>query len=97
MRIDKLIWCLRFAASRSLAQQSLEQGHFRLNGRRVNKPGNAVKAGDVLTLPLRAQVLVIELLALPSRRGPPDEAQEHYRVLDGAPANPIAPAQTPLP
>lgn len=97
MRLDKLIWYLRFSASRSLAQQWLEQGHFRLNGRRVNKPGGLVKAGDVLTLPLRTQVMVIEILALPNRRGPAVEAQAHYRVLDGHGANPIAPAQTPLP
>lgn len=97
MRIDKLVWYLRFAPSRSAAQQWIEQGHFRLNARRVGKPGSAVKPGDVLTLPLRSQVLVIELLALPERRGPASEAQEHYRVLDGARENPIAPPQTPLP
>lgn len=97
MRVDKLVWYLRFAASRKLAQQWIEQGHFRLNGRRIGKPGTAIKAGDVVTLPLLSQVLVIEVLILPTRRGPATEAQEHYRVLDGAPANPIAPPQTPLP
>ncbi len=97
MRIDKLVWYLRFAPSRSAAQQSIQQGHFRLNGRRIEKPGAAVKSGDVLTLPLRSQVLVIELLTLPNRRGPAAEALAHYRVLDGARENPIAPAQTPLP
>ena len=97
MRIDKLVWYLRFAPSRSVAQQWIEQGHFRLNGRRIEKPGAAVKTGDVLTLPLRLQVLVIELLAVPNRRGPAAEALAHYRVLDGARENPIAPPQTPLP
>ena len=97
MRVDKLVWYLRFAVSRSLAQEWVEQGHFRLNGRRIAKPGYAIKSGDVLTLPLRAQAMVIEILTLPNRRGPAGEAQEHYRVLDGAPANPIAPPQTPLP
>jgi len=97
MRIDKLVWYLRFAASRSLAQQWIERGHFRVNGRRVEKPGAAVKVGDVLTLPLHSQVLVIEIEALPARRGPAAEAQGHYRVLDGARENPIAPPQTSLP
>lgn len=97
MRIDKLVWYLRFAASRNLAQQWIEQGHFRLNRRRIDKPGYAVKPGDVLTLPLRSQVLVIELLGLPERRGPAEEAQACYRVLDGGSANPIAPEQTQLP
>ena len=97
MRIDKLVWYLRFAASRNLAQQWIEQGHFRLNRRRIDKPGHPVKPGDVLTLPLRSQVLVIELLGLPERRGPAEEAQACYRVLDGGSANPIAPEQTQLP
>jgi len=97
MRVDKLVWYLRFAASRSLAQQWIEHGHFRLNGRRIGKPGTGVNAGDVLTLPLNSQALVIEVLTLPNRRGPPAEAQAHYRVLDGHGANPIAPLQTPLP
>ena len=97
MRLDKLVWYLRFAPSRSTAQVWIEQGHFRLNGRRITKPGGAVKPGDFLTLPLRAQVLVIELLTLPGRRGPAPEAQAHYRVLDAGLGNPIAPLQTPLP
>ncbi|MFM5916427.1 MAG: RNA-binding S4 domain-containing protein [Novosphingobium sp.] len=97
MRIDKLVWYLRFAASRNLAQQWIETGHFRLNGHRIDKPGSGVKVGDIVTLPLRSRVLVIELLCLPIRRGPAIEALTHYRVLDGARENPIAPPQTPLP
>ena len=97
MRIDKLVWFLRFAASRTVAQQWIEQGHFRLNRRRIDKPGSAVKPGDVLTLPLRSHVLVIELIALPERRGPTLEAQACYRVLDAGLGNPIAPEQTQLP
>ena len=97
MRADQAVWFLRFAASRSLAQKWVADGHFRLNGRRIEKPGRAVKAGDVLTLPLRTRVLVIELLALPARRGPPGEAQSCYRVLDERGANPIAPGPTHLP
>ena len=97
MRIDKLVWFLRFAASRNIARQWIEQGHFRLNRRRIDKAGSAVKPGDVLTLPLLSQVLVIELLTLPERRGPSAEAQACYRVLDGALANPIARTQTHLP
>ena len=95
MRVDKAVWFLRFAASRSLAQKWIEAGHFRLNGRRIEKPGSAVKPGDVLTIPLRSRVLVIELLALPARRGAASEAQSCYRVLDERGANPIAPATTP--
>jgi ribosome-associated heat shock protein Hsp15 len=82
MRIDKLLWFLRFSRTRGLAQRWVEAGHIRRNGQRVEKPGQRVASGDVLTLPLRERVLVIELAALPERRGPALEAQSCYRVLD---------------
>ncbi len=65
-----------------------QQGHVRLNGKRIDKAHQNVSAGDVLTLPLARRVLVIEVLALPERRGPAPEAQSCYRVLDETPANP---------
>jgi ribosome-associated heat shock protein Hsp15 len=82
VRIDRLLWFLRLAASRSFAQQWAQAGHIRLNGRRVVKSSAAIAAGDVLTLPMRGHVRVIEILALPARRGPAAEAQACYRVLD---------------
>jgi ribosome-associated heat shock protein Hsp15 len=90
MRIDRLLWFLRFAASRSLAHDWVLTGHMRLNGRRIEKPGTGVKVGDVLTLPLRARIRVIEIASLPTRRGPASEAQMCYRVLDERATNPIA-------
>lgn len=82
MRIDKLLWFLRFARSRSVAQTMAQHGHIRLNGKRIDKAHQNVLAGDVLTLPLARRVLVIEVIALPQRRGPASEAQSCYRVLD---------------
>ncbi|MGN6500090.1 MAG: RNA-binding S4 domain-containing protein, partial [Tsuneonella sp.] len=54
-----------------------------------------VREGDVLTVPLHAGVRVIEVLALPARRGPATEAQACYRVLDGGGESAIAPPDTP--
>lgn len=90
MRIDKLLWFLRLAASRSFAQQWVLDGHIRLNGKRIEKPSATVKVGDVLTLPMRSQVRVVRILALPSRRGPAHEAQSCYLALDERATNPIA-------
>jgi ribosome-associated heat shock protein Hsp15 len=92
MRIDKLLWYLRLAKTRNVAQAMAEEGHIRLNGRRVDRSHQKVAAGDVLTVPLGVRVRVIELLALPQRRGPPAEAQSCYRVLDETGAFPIAAA-----
>lgn len=90
MRVDKLLWFLRFAPSRNLAHDWVLTGHMRLNGQRIGKPGHAIKPGDVLTLPLRSRVQVIEITALPQRRGPATEMQTCYRVLDEGLGNPIA-------
>jgi ribosome-associated heat shock protein Hsp15 len=88
LRIDKLLWFLRLARSRTVAQDMAQQGHIRLNGKRIDKAHQRVAAGDVLTLPLAHRVLVIEVVNLPVRRGPAPEAQSCYRVLDETPASP---------
>jgi ribosome-associated heat shock protein Hsp15 len=90
MRIDRLLFNLRFVKSRTLAQRWIAESHIRRNGERVTRQDQAVAAGDVLTLPLGREVLVIELLALPARRGPASEARQCYRPLDAGGAKGIA-------
>lgn len=82
MRIDRLLWFLRFSSSRSLAQKWVNEGHMRRNGTKVVRRDQPIAEGDVLTLPLRNRVAVIEILSLPARRGPPEEARACYRELD---------------
>ena len=94
LRIDKLLWFLRFAGSRSLAQGWVAEGHIRLNGRRIERASTAVRCGDVLVLPLRSGVRVITLANLPRRRGPPEEARSCYEVLDAAGGAPLADQET---
>lgn len=93
MRIDKLLWFLRFAKTRSIAQAMAEKGHIRLNGRRIDRSHRTIAPGDVLTLPLAHGVRVIEITALPARRGPASEAQGCYRMLDERGAFPLAASQ----
>lgn len=94
MRIDKLLWFLRFTKTRSQAQNAVAQGHLRLNGRRIERSAQDIGPGDILVLPLPRGVIVIEILNPPLRRGPRAEAQLCYRVLDGCAANPIAAEQS---
>ena len=94
MRIDKLLWYLRLAKTRSLAQTMAEAGHMRLNGRRIERAHAKVAVGDVVTFVQAEHLRVIELVALPTRRGPAPEAQSCYRVLDGAEDLPLAAAHT---
>ena len=95
MRIDRLLHALRFARSRTLAQRWIAEAHIRRNGERVVRQDLEIAVGDVLTLPLRGRVLVIEILALPPRRGPPSQARSCYRPLDAHGPNGIAGGDTP--
>ena len=88
MRIDKLLWFIRFARSRSVAHDMAQGGHVRLNGKRLDKAHQSIAVGDIMTLPLARRVVVIEIIALPLRRGPASEAQSCYRVLDETVASP---------
>ena len=97
MRIDKLMWFLRLSKSRAAARQLVTAGHIRINRQRTTRAAQAVKPRDILVVPLGNGVQVIELLALPVRRGPPAEAQGCYRALDAGAANPIAAGQDNTP
>jgi ribosome-associated heat shock protein Hsp15 len=81
MRVDRYLHCIRLVKSRTLAQQLIGEGHVRLDGHHVAKPSEPVRAGSVLVLPLRGQVRIIEVVALPLRRGPPAEARLAYREI----------------
>lgn len=90
MRLDLLLVRLRFAKSRAAAQRLIDPGHIRHNGNRVTEHDHKIAAGDVLTFPLGRQVRVIRIEQLPGRRGPPLEAQSHYRELDAGKSFAIA-------
>jgi ribosome-associated heat shock protein Hsp15 len=81
-RLDKWLFHARFYRTRALAQAATAAGRVRLNGVRVEKPGHALKPGDILTLGKAGQVVAVRVLALAERRGPPSEARTLYEVLE---------------
>jgi ribosome-associated heat shock protein Hsp15 len=81
VRIDRFLYCVRLVKSRTLAQGVIDTGHVRLDGKRVEKSSEEVRAGNVVALPLHDQVRVLRVLALPSRRGPAAEAKGCYEEL----------------
>ena len=83
MRIDLFLHRIRLVKSRTLAQAVIEQGTTRIDGRRVEKPSDAVRPGSVIALPLHGRVRVLRVLALPARRGPASEARAAYEEIDG--------------
>ena len=94
MRLDKLLWFLRLAKSRTAAHDLIEAGHIRVNGHRIQRAHCQMKVGDVIVLPIGEGVRVIEVTALPVRRGPFAEARLCYRALDERRPIPIAGHET---
>lgn len=81
LRIDKFLWFARLAKSRPVAQKLAEEGHIRLNGRRIERAHSPVRAGDLITFPHPSGVRVVRVVELPGRRGPAPEAQTCYEEL----------------
>ena len=81
-RLDKWLFHARFYRTRPLAQAATAAGRVRLNGAKIDKPGHALKPGDVLTLGKGGQVVAVRVLALAERLGPAPEARALYEVLE---------------
>ncbi|HXH53909.1 MAG TPA: S4 domain-containing protein [Sphingomicrobium sp.] len=81
MRIDRYLHCIRLVKSRTLAQALIDAGHVRVDGRRVDKVSESVRVGSIVALPLRGEVRVLRVLALPGRRGPATEARACYQEI----------------
>lgn len=81
LRIDKLLWYLRFAHNRVMARKLAEKGHVRLNGRRIERGHVKVRQDDILTVPQGNDVHVIRIIALPERRSSALQAQSCYEIL----------------
>jgi ribosome-associated heat shock protein Hsp15 len=81
MRIDRFLHCIRLVKSRTLAQSLIETGYVRIDGKRVEKSSEEVRAGCTIALPLREEVRVLRVLSLPQRRGPASEARACYTEL----------------
>ena len=98
-RLDQWLWCARFMKARADCARLVGEGLLRLNRQPTDKPNARLRVGDVITLPLRGRVLVVQVLSLAVRRGPAIEAQQLYREIgeqnDAAgPADPCGLGQT---
>ena len=88
-RLDRWLWFARLMKSRTSATELVGSGKVRVNRIRVVKPSHPLREGDVLTIALRGEVRVVEVLGLGDRRGPPQEARLLYRLVEaGEPAGP---------
>ena len=81
MRIDRFLFFIRLMKSRTLAQTIVAAGHVRIDGKRIEKSSEEVRAGSIVALPLHGRVRVLRVLDLPPRRGPAAEARACYEEL----------------
>jgi ribosome-associated heat shock protein Hsp15 len=84
VRIDRFLFLIRLAKSRTGAQALVETGHLRIDGKRVAKASDDVREGSVVALPLHGRTRVIRVASLPSRRGPAAEARSCYEEIGEA-------------
>lgn len=80
-RVDKWLWFVRIAKTRSLAAALVSHGKVRVNRQKIAKPSHPVAPGDVLTIALRGGVRVLKVREPGSRRGPAAEARRLYEDL----------------
>lgn len=63
-RLDNVVFRMRFAVNRTQARQLVSHGHILVNGKKVNIPSYAVKAGDVIEVKESSKNLVVVQEAL---------------------------------
>jgi ribosome-associated heat shock protein Hsp15 len=80
-RLDKWLWCARFASTRTACADLAEGGLVRINRQPTDKCHAKIRVGDVLTLPLYSGVRVVEVRGLSERRGSASEARKLYALL----------------
>jgi ribosome-associated heat shock protein Hsp15 len=77
LRVDKWLWCARFFKTRSLAADAVAGGKVHVNRERV-KPSRTIRPGDLLEITVGFDVVAVEVLSIPARRGPAQEARQCY-------------------
>ncbi len=82
IRVDKLLYYLRFAKSRSVAQKICETGHVRMDGKRIITGHEKAQIGSTITLPRGDIVMIFIVDNIPKRRGSAKEAQSYYQAMD---------------
>jgi len=67
MRIDQLLWCLRYYKSRSLATSACKKGRVRLN-KQVLKPSKDILPLDIISIRKSQVYLEFKVLDIPKSR-----------------------------
>ncbi|MBC7636853.1 MAG: RNA-binding S4 domain-containing protein [Acetobacteraceae bacterium] len=80
-RLDMFLWCARMLRARADCARLVADGGIRINRQPTEKPHAKIRIGDIITLPIRGDVLVLEVQTLAERRGPATAARLLYRLI----------------
>jgi len=80
-RIDNWLYRTRLTKTRSVSQRIIKEGNVRINKCKIYKPSIKIKYGDIITINLNRQTLVVLVNGFTKRRLDYKSAQEHYKVL----------------
>jgi ribosome-associated heat shock protein Hsp15 len=67
LRIDKYMWCVRLAKTRSQATELIKKGKVKLNSGEI-KPSREVKVGDVISLSKHSALFSFKVIDLLEKR-----------------------------
>ena len=81
VRVDKWLWAARFYKTRSLATEVVDGGKVKCNDERI-KPAYGVQVGDVLSIPVGWDDMVVVVTGLADKRGSASIAQGLYKETD---------------
>lgn len=84
-RLDNVVYRLGFATSRAQARQLVRHGHFLINGKKVDIPSCALKAGDVVELKEKSRNMTVaqEAVAAVERVGMPQWLELDKTAMKG--------------
>ena len=80
-RIDTGLYRLRFTKTRAISQNIIKDGNVRINKFKIFKPSIKIKFGDIVTINLNKQTLVVMVNGFTNRRLNYKKAQELYKIL----------------
>ncbi len=86
MRADLFLHRIRFFKTRASATSQITKKNIRIsrNGetRRTNKPAANICTGDIVSFNCNKEIVTLNVLHLPTRRGPASEAQKCYELIE---------------
>ena len=81
LRLDIYLYYIRIFKSRSLATKFVSNNRLRISGQVTQKPHKMISIGDVLTMIVNENIMIIKVLDIPNRRGPYSETLNFYKDI----------------